>query len=160
MTGEPPAERLRRLLFESGSRRLDFSHPATRVLLALAVIGVAAAFVVVGVTAYQEWRNAPPPGQEPRIAYQEAVRARIQAAMEAAVAERPLQGATGLVELYILVAPDGRINSITVERSSGNPALDDLARRIAAEAAPFEPFPSALHGRARVIEFRSKFYFM
>jgi len=50
----------------------------------------------------------------------------------------------GTTALRLVVNADGKLLSVGVEQSSGNARLDGDAARIAREAAPFGPFPSAL----------------
>lgn len=47
----------------------------------------------------------------------------------------------GTLVLSVALRPDGSIDRIVVVRSSGNPVLDDAAKRIVTFAAPFAPFP-------------------
>ena len=51
---------------------------------------------------------------------------------------------TGRLTLDVAINADGSVQSITMLKSSGNPALDRAARQIVYLAAPFEPFPPAL----------------
>lgn len=47
----------------------------------------------------------------------------------------------GSLVLSVALRPDGSIDRIVVIRSSGNPVLDEAAKRIVHFAAPFAPFP-------------------
>lgn len=47
----------------------------------------------------------------------------------------------GTLVLSVALRPDGSVDRIVVVRSSGNPVLDDAAKRIVNFAAPFAPFP-------------------
>ncbi len=47
----------------------------------------------------------------------------------------------GSLVLSVALRPDGSVDRITVIRSSGNPVLDDAAKRIVTFASPFAPFP-------------------
>lgn len=53
-------------------------------------------------------------------------------------------GLSGTLILDVGLKPNGRIDSITVQRSSGHKILDDAARRIVRLAAPFSPFPDEM----------------
>jgi protein TonB len=55
--------------------------------------------------------------------------------------EAKRRGLTGSLVLDVALNPDGSINNITVQRSSGHQVLDDAAVRIVKLAAPFAPFP-------------------
>ena len=48
---------------------------------------------------------------------------------------------SGQLVLDVALNPDGKINQITVRRSSGHKVLDDAAIRIVELAAPYAPFP-------------------
>lgn len=47
----------------------------------------------------------------------------------------------GSLVLSVALRPDGNIDRIVILRSSGNPVLDEAAKRIVTFAAPFAPFP-------------------
>ena len=47
----------------------------------------------------------------------------------------------GSLVLSVALRPDGSVDRIVVTRSSGNPVLDEAAKRIVTFAAPFAPFP-------------------
>lgn len=47
----------------------------------------------------------------------------------------------GSLVLSVALRPDGSVDRILVTRSSGNPVLDEAAKRIVTFAAPFAPFP-------------------
>lgn len=47
----------------------------------------------------------------------------------------------GSLVLSVALRPDGSIDRITLVRSSGNPVLDEAAKRIVTFASPFAPFP-------------------
>ena len=47
----------------------------------------------------------------------------------------------GSLVLSVALRPDGSIDRITLIRSSGNPVLDEAAKRIVTFASPFAPFP-------------------
>lgn len=47
----------------------------------------------------------------------------------------------GTLVLSVALRPDGNVDRVIVVRSSGNPVLDDAAKRIVMIASPFAPFP-------------------
>lgn len=47
----------------------------------------------------------------------------------------------GSLVLSVALRPDGSVDRIVIVRSSGNPVLDEAAKRIVTFAAPFAPFP-------------------
>ncbi|MFW9610682.1 MAG: TonB family protein [Fluviibacter sp.] len=47
----------------------------------------------------------------------------------------------GSLVLSVALRPDGSVDRIVIVRSSGNPILDEAAKRIVTFAAPFAPFP-------------------
>jgi protein TonB len=51
------------------------------------------------------------------------------------------KGITGSVLLSVEIRADGSLEDIKIRRSSGHQALDEAAKRIAMQAAPFSPFP-------------------
>jgi len=52
-----------------------------------------------------------------------------------------LRGLHGNLILTVVLAPDGRVRDVSVNRSSGYRVLDDAAVRIVHLAAPFPPIP-------------------
>ena len=58
---------------------------------------------------------------------------------------------TGSLLLDVAIKADGSIYSIKVRQSSGEPVLDEAAKRIARMAAPFAPFPPELREEADVL---------
>nr|MDA8108335.1 TonB family protein [Betaproteobacteria bacterium] len=50
----------------------------------------------------------------------------------------------GEVTVFLVIGPDGALDSLQVWRSSGNSALDDYAQRIVRMSAPFAPFSDRL----------------
>lgn len=54
---------------------------------------------------------------------------------------------TGSLRLSVVIRADGTILETTVVRSSGQPALDEGARRIVELGAPYAPFPDELRRR-------------
>ena len=55
-----------------------------------------------------------------------------------------LAGHTGTPLIQATIDANGRLASVRIRRSSGNPAIDDAAIRILQIATPFTPFPRAL----------------
>ncbi|MFT5131737.1 MAG: protein TonB [Gammaproteobacteria bacterium] len=58
---------------------------------------------------------------------------------------------SGSLVLDVALNPDGTINIITVRQPSGHKVLDDAAIRIVKLAAPFSPFPDAIHGETDIL---------
>lgn len=54
---------------------------------------------------------------------------------------------TGSLRLSVVIRADGSILETTIVRSSGQPALDEGARRIVELGAPYAPFPDELRKR-------------
>lgn len=54
---------------------------------------------------------------------------------------------TGSLRLSVVIRADGTILETTIVRSSGQPALDEGARRIVELGAPYAPFPDELRRR-------------
>lgn len=50
----------------------------------------------------------------------------------------------GSLVLSVALRPDGNVDRIVILRSSGNPVLDEAAKRIVTFAAPFAPFPPGI----------------
>jgi TonB family protein len=157
----PPtlAQRLRRFVLDSGSRRLDFRHPAVRALLVLLALGAVAALAAAAWMAYVDSRNAAVVINDPRVAYVNEVGLKIQAATESALAALPQEQRAGSPTVLIRVNHRGRLISATVTRSSGNTALDELALDIVRRTAPFEPFPLAMRRTTNIVEITSEFRF-
>ena len=57
----------------------------------------------------------------------------------------------GQLVLDVALNPDGKINQITIRRSSGHKVLDDAAIRIVELAAPYAPFPDAIRAETDVL---------
>lgn len=62
--------------------------------------------------------------------------------------------------LEVAVRADGRLESVTVRRSSGHRELDSAAVGIVKLAAPFDPFPNALRERYPVLRFAYEWQFL
>lgn len=157
---QPPfGQRLRRFLLDTGSRRLDFSHPGMRALLVLLALGAVAALAAASWLAYVDFRNAAIVVTDPRQIYVDNIRQKIQAAMEAALTTLGKPDQQGSTQLRILVNHRGALVSASVVRSSGHPDLDELAVRIVKRAAPFEPFSLDMRRTTNVVEISSEFNF-
>jgi len=150
-------QRLRRFLLDGGSRRLDFRHPATRGVAALLALAAVAALGFVSWMAYVDSRNAAVAMTDPRMLYVNAIRQKIQAATEAALAASPQRGLTGSPTALIRVNYRGNLISATIVKSSGHAALDDLVLRIIRETAPFEPFSHDMRRTTNIVEITSEF---
>ncbi|MDD5036511.1 MAG: energy transducer TonB [Methylococcaceae bacterium] len=61
------------------------------------------------------------------------------------------KGLTGSLVLAVGLKPDGSVYSLRITTSSGEPVLDDAAKRIVQLAAPFAPFPEELRQEADVL---------
>jgi TonB family protein len=59
----------------------------------------------------------------------------------------PLNRAELSVTVEVTVVPDGSIGTVTVARTSGQPAFDDAAVAAIRAAAPFRPVPETIRGR-------------
>lgn len=157
---QPPfSQRLRRLFLETGNRSLDFRRPGARALLILLALAASAALAAASWLAYLEYRDAAVAVTDPRQAYVENIRQKIQAATEIALAALPPGERAAAPLLRIRVSPGGALISVGVERPSGDPALDELAQRIVREAAPFEPFSPEMRRTTNIVEITSAFTF-
>lgn len=58
----------------------------------------------------------------------------------------------GSLLLLVAIRPDGSIARVEVRRSSGQPILDEAAKRIVHLAAPFAPFPSDIRKDVDILE--------
>jgi TonB family protein len=151
-------QRLRRLIDQADGSlkaRQNTVHGAL-VLLGLAVI---TALGVVAWPIVTEPRPEFTAVTDPRPAYVNRVREKIQKATQATLATLPQPAATGSLVVRIEVAPDGTLLSAAIGETSGLRALDDLALRIVRLAAPFEPFPPEARKSTRLIEINSEFVF-
>jgi protein TonB len=54
------------------------------------------------------------------------------------------KGIIGSVLLSVEIRADGSLDEVKIRRSSGHQVLDEAAKRIALQAAPFSPFPSEI----------------
>jgi TonB family protein len=151
-------QRLRRLIdqADSGLTARQTTIHAALVLLGLAVITALGAVAWPIVT---EPRPEFTAATDPRPAYVNRVREKIQKATQATLAALPQPAGVGSLVVRVEVAPDGMLLSAAIGETSGLRALDDLALRIVRSAAPFEPFPPEARKSTRVIEINSEFVF-
>ena len=66
----------------------------------------------------------------------------------------------GQLVLDVALNPDGKINQITIRRSSGHKVLDDAAIRIVELAAPYAPFPDAIRAETDVLHITRTWQFL
>ena len=66
----------------------------------------------------------------------------------------------GKLVLDVALNPDGKINQITIRRSSGHKVLDDAAIRIVELAAPFAPFPEDIRKETDVLHINRTWQFI
>ena len=152
-------QRLLRVLEKNGPRA-HAGQLAVRVALVLLALAVAAALGVASWNALMEPpRSEHADAMDPRPAYVNRVREKIQKTTEMAWSTQPRQGKPGLLRLRIEVGPEGQLLSASIIESSGIPALDELALRIVRESAPFEPFPAAVLQNTKTMEITSGFDF-
>jgi TonB family protein len=152
------AQRFRSLI-EAGSRRMDFSRPAARALLAALALAAVATLAAGIWFAYLDSRTVRVSYSDLRRAYVERAREKIQVATDAAAEERARLGSASSLKLRVVVNPNGGLMSATVVESSGNRAVDDLALRIVRESAPFEPFPPLMRRYTTSVEIYGTFHF-
>lgn len=75
-------------------------------------------------------------------AYMEAWRAKVERVGNLNYPEAARRaGVTGSLRLVVELDPDGGVRDVRVRRSSGQPVLDEAARRIVRLAEPYAPFP-------------------
>ena len=66
----------------------------------------------------------------------------------------------GQLVLDVALNPDGKINQITIRRSSGHKVLDDAAIRIVELAAPYAPFPEEIRAETDVLHITRTWQFL
>ena len=66
----------------------------------------------------------------------------------------------GSLRLQLVLLPDGRIESLEILESSGQPLLDRAAVDIARQASPFDPFPPTLQAKYDKILFIRTWQFL
>jgi periplasmic protein TonB len=74
--------------------------------------------------------------------------------------EAKRQNLSGSLILDVALNADGKVNNITLRRSSGYKILDDAAIRIVKLAAPFAPFPDALRQDTDVLHITRTWQFL
>jgi len=146
-------------LLEAGNRRMDFRNRGARTLFVMLGLAVIAALGAVAWPIVTEPRPEFTAATDPRPAYVNRVREKIQKATQATLAALPQPAGVGSLVVRVEVAPDGMLLSAAIGETSGLRALDDLALRIVRSAAPFEPFPPEARKSTRVIEINSEFVF-
>ena len=67
-------------------------------------------------------------------------------------AEAKKQNINGKLRLLVAVKSDGTIHKLKVLETSGHKVLDDAAKNIVRQAAPFAPFPEEMRKDAEVLE--------
>jgi protein TonB len=85
-------------------------------------------------------------------AYMEAWRAKVERIGNINYPEEARQRQlSGSLLLDVALTPDGKVDEITVRRSSGHKVLDDAAVRIVELAAPFAPFPDDIRREVDIL---------
>lgn len=74
--------------------------------------------------------------------------------------EAKRQNLSGSLILDVALNADGKVNSITLRRSSGHKILDDAAIRIVNLAAPFAPFPDELRKDTDILHITRTWQFL
>ena len=138
---------------------MDFGRPAARILLAVLGVAAVAALGTAVWLAFLDTRSEAVTVTDPRVAYVNIVRDKIQVATEVAFSDELRQNQESSLELRIELNPDGKLVSAAVTRSSGIAALDDLALRAVRDSAPFEPFPPEVRRTTNIFEINSTFFF-
>ena len=138
---------------------MDVGRPAARVLLALLGLAALAALGTTAWLAFLDTRSEVVTVTDPRVAYVNIVREKIQEATDAAYSKELQRGQGSSLELRIELNPDGKLVSTAVARSSGDADLDELALRVVRDSAPFEPFPAAVRRTTNIMEISSSFFF-
>ncbi len=67
---------------------------------------------------------------------------------------------SGQLVLDVALNPDGKINQITIRRSSGHKVLDEAAIRIVELAAPFAPFPDDIRRETDILHINRTWQFI
>lgn len=163
MVHEPPpkrslVEKLRRLVDEANDRLLA-GRRTVRIVFLLLGLGLIAVLGAAAWPILMELRSEHIAAADPRPAYVDRVKEKIQKAMETALAGMPARNPEGYLQLRIEVNPEGELVSAKVQQSSGNAALDELALRIVRGASPFEPFPPDMRRSTKGVVLASEFLF-
>ena len=94
-------------------------------------------------------------------AYMEAWRAKVERVGNLNYPEEARRrNISGQLVLDVALNPDGKINQITIRRSSGHKVLDDAAIRIVELAAPYAPFPEAIRTETDVLHITRTWQFL
>ena len=94
-------------------------------------------------------------------AYMEAWRAKVERVGNLNYPEEARKrNISGQLVLDVALNPDGKINQITIRRSSGHRILDDAAIRIVELAAPYAPFPEAIRAETDVLHITRTWQFL
>ena len=94
-------------------------------------------------------------------AYMEAWRAKVERVGNLNYPEEARRrNISGQLVLDVALNPDGKINQITIRRSSGHKVLDDAAIRIVELAAPYAPFPDAIRAETDVLHITRTWQFL
>ena len=70
------------------------------------------------------------------------------------------RGLTGTVIMWVEMKPNGALGSIGIDESSGNSLLDQAAKRIVRDSAPFPPIPEEARDGNDVIVITRSFHFL
>ena len=81
----------------------------------------------------------------------EAWQRKVEGVGSAFYAQGAARGKRGLLIATVAIRKDGSVESVKIEKSSGDAALDKAARDILALAAPFEPFGQPMGSKVDVV---------
>ena len=94
-------------------------------------------------------------------AYMEAWRAKVERVGNLNYPEEARRrNISGQLILDVALNPDGKINQITIRRSSGHKVLDNAAIGIVELAAPYSPFPQAIRTETDVLHITRTWQFL
>ena len=94
-------------------------------------------------------------------AYMEAWRAKVERVGNLNYPEEARKrNVSGQLILDVALNPDGKINQITIRRSSGHKILDDAAIRIVELAAPYAPFPEGIRADTDILHITRTWQFL
>jgi protein TonB len=91
--------------------------------------------------------------------YVDAWRRRVEQVGTARFQALARQRVSGSLLLEVVIQSDGALRRASIERSSGNPQLDEAAREILRLASPFDPFPPELARDYRSLRFAYEWVF-
>lgn len=151
-------EWLKRLL-AGAEARLHAGQKTVRIALAAGGIAVVAALGAAAWPILLELHSERVAAADPRPAYVNRVKDRIQKTTRDTFAGLPKQDRSGTLKLRIEIDPAGRLLSAVVAEPSGFSDIDGLAVRIVKQAAPFEPFPADMRKTTASVEIVSEFVF-